>query len=143
ASVSVEVKYQGRSSEVRTNRYGVGRVALMVGNGTESEIELRATDDSGRVGHWKEHFTRFGGPGIRISSERTLYRAGEAVSLQLESSPELPSDQVVLVHAIAGDVRVASRLVRLEKHKGNVSFPYDSAFRRTVAFVAWNATDPR
>ena len=143
ASVSVEVKYQGRSSEVRTNRYGVGRVALMEGNGTESEIELRATDDSGRMGHWKEHFTRFGGPGIRISSERTLYRAGEAVSLQLESSPELPSDQVVLVHAIAGDVRVASRLVRLEKHKGNVSFPYDSAFRRTVAFVAWNATDPR
>ena len=55
----------------------------------------------------------------------------------------MPSDQLVLVHALTEKKRIAGKIVRIINHHAEVTFPYQDEFQRTVTFVAWDAYDPK
>lgn len=142
APTAVEIRFGGRTASLRTNRYGIGK-ALFANRQRETDaLEIKATDAAGLTGSWREQYWPEGTAQLRLETSRTIHRAGEAVTLQITSPPEGAPNQLVLVHAISGDQKVASRVARISNHKGEITFPYQSQFRRTVVFVAWNAVDP-
>ncbi len=144
ATTAVSILFHGQTTSLRTNQYGVGKAFLPRREGKYEQIEAHATDGNGQTGTWKEMYWPAGGADLRIETSRTLHHAGESVALQISASPEDPADQFVTVRAIAGDRSVASRIVRLLNRKGDVTFPYQPEFRRTVVFVAWGRrTDTR
>jgi hypothetical protein len=128
AAATVELRAGGRVAKASTNRYGVGRVAWEA----EGEVEVRATDAAGLSGRHAEYVSAGVRSPLRWELGRTLHRAGEAVTVGLMSSA---AEQAVVVHAIAEGRRVASRVVLLKNHRGEVTFPYQAEFRRTVVFA--------
>jgi hypothetical protein len=142
AAAAVDILYQGRTTSLRTNRYGVGKAYLAHGEDDEELVEARATDGNGRSGTWKEHYSPIARAHLRVETNRTLHHAGESVTLQITAPPEDAGDQFVMADAIAAERSVASRIVRLIGHKAEVTFPYQPEFRRTVMFAIWNAANP-
>jgi hypothetical protein len=143
ASADVEIQLQGRTTRLHTNRYGVGKAELVSsGEGIEDGAIIRAGDAAGQTGIWKERYWQAGLGILHMEASHTIHRAGEAVTLRITSPPEAPSDQAVMVHAIAGDSKVATRIAQLTNHTGDVTFPYQPEFRRAVVFVAWNGVEP-
>lgn len=142
ASTRVEVHYQEQTVTLHTNRYGVGKAFVSIGNDDESELTARASDASGRTGTRTERYWRRGIEYYRLETARTVYRAGESVELRISALPDVATDRFVVVNAVAGDQPVASRIARLVDGKASVAFPYQSEFRRTIMFAAWNAASP-
>ena len=143
ASASVSIQFQGKTASLTTNRYGVGKTALVNGEDVEDGPVIKATDVSGKSGHWKERYWSAGLGLLRIETRHTIHRVGQSVTLQVASAPDAPAEQAVLIHAISGDRKIATRIVQLTNHRGEVTFPYQLEFRRVIVFVAWNAVDPR
>lgn len=143
ASAYVSIQFQGTTTTLTTNRYGVGKTSLVSRDDVDDEPFIKATDGSGNTGQWQERYWQAGLGLLRIETRQTIHRAGQAVTLQVASPPDAPAEQAVLIHAISRDRKIASRIVQLTNHKGEITFPYQPEFRRTVVFVAWNAVDPR
>ncbi|HBY63910.1 MAG TPA: hypothetical protein DEH78_29135 [Solibacterales bacterium] len=143
ASASVSLQFQGKTTTFTTNRYGVGKTALVSREDVDDGPVITVTDGSGNTGQWKERYWQAGAGLVRIQTRQTIHRAGQAVTLQVTSPLDAPPEQAVLIHAISGDRKIATRIVQLTNHLGEITFPYQPEFRRTVVFVAWNAVDPR
>ncbi|MBL8295790.1 MAG: carboxypeptidase regulatory-like domain-containing protein [Bryobacterales bacterium] len=136
AAATVEVRWKGEMLRVQTNRYGVGKLLFPSGE-TEGDVVFQARDATGLAGSWTETSWREGQSLLRMEPARTLYRAGEAVTLRLVADPSARGDGAVLIHAIAEGRRVATQVARLANHRCAVTFPYQPEFRRAVGFVAW------
>ena len=146
ASVSVEIRLHGRVITLHTNRYGVGRTLIPGDDGSNNEedgngLEITTTDAGGITGHWREPYWRTGTEPFRLETAYTIHRIGEAVSIKITAPPESPGDQSLIVHALIGTERIASRIVQITNHKGDVTFPYQPEFQGTVSFIAWNAVN--
>ncbi len=50
AETTVSLEALGQTDIIRTNRYGVGKAALVLGGGSRENIEARAVDSSGLIG---------------------------------------------------------------------------------------------
>ena len=144
AETSVELRYQGHLVQLRTNRYGVGKAYLDLADEAGGEIAARATDSSGATGTWTERIWSVNTAYLRVETERTFYRTGDSVTVRI-AAPQGNGSSIegVMVQAICDDAPVASRVVRLVDGKAEITFPYQSEFRRTVLFVAWNGADTR
>ena len=141
-SAKVDLRYGTRTASLRTNRYGVGKDELIFDADAPGQVEARAEDDSGEKGQWSEPYYRAGRETFRIESARTLYRAGESVSLDISAPPPEAGDFVV-IQAVAGDRSVVSQIAHLVNGRAHVDFPWRSEFRRKVVFVAWKAAANR
>jgi hypothetical protein len=141
ASTTVELRYQGQVATLHTNRYGLGKASILAGRDDSGILEARATDSAGQIGTWTERYWSRGLEHLRLETNRTLYRSGEPVTVTISAPPHEVTAEFVMLHAIAGDRSVASRIVQLVDGKGQVTIPYQAEFRRTVVFVAWNAAD--
>jgi len=140
APTGVEVRSKTKTAHLQTNKYGVGKIAWTSDNETADDLVFSAADSTGQAGTLKQHYWQSGtGDAFRIESPQTIHRTGQAVSLRIESPPDAPPDQLVTVDAIASDRQVSSRIVHLTNHHGEVTFPFQPEFRRTVLFVAWRA----
>jgi hypothetical protein len=146
ASAAVEATFQGRTIKLNTNRYGVGKIYLTFINNDDPDVDrtikAKAVDVTGATGKWSEGYWNHYQI-IRLETSRTIYRAGEPVTLKIALPPEYPADQLILIHAISQERKIASRVVRLKNHNGEVTFPYQPDFQREVGFIAWNAVNPR
>jgi len=136
ASASVDI---GGKSTVRTNRYGVGKLQ---GEFFGDDVLVTATDNQGLTGSLKQDIEERRTL-VNIEPNKTLYRAGEAVTLRISSPPEHQPTEHLMITAYSDAGLLAQRIVRLENHRGEVTFPYQPEFRRGVVFVAWNGTAPR
>jgi len=134
AASMVTLRFQHRIVKLTTNRYGVGKAEW-----SASRIEVEAVDSAGLVGHHVEPWYPGEPSALRWQSGRTLYRAGEPVTLRLTSPADRPAEEYMVIYAVAGDQRVASRVAHLVNHRAEVTFPYQADFRRTVVFAT--ATD--
>jgi len=139
AQTTVELLQDGHKTAVQTNRYGVGK-ALLPPSLSDS-LEARATDANGLIGTWKEQYWFNGAARLRLEATKSLYHAGEDVTLRITAPPDGPSDQLIVVHAVAGDTAVARQVAHILDHKAQVTFPYEPKFRRKVIFTAWGAPD--
>jgi hypothetical protein len=139
ASALVEIIAGSQSSTLRTNKYGIGKVLV---NLESTTIGVKATDAQGLTGTLRE-FTSPGTRVLRMESDKTIHRAGESVTLRIISPPDHPSVEFLMIHAHSDSGIVAQRVVRLQDHRGEVTFPYQPEFRRRIVFSAWNGVDPR
>ncbi len=143
APAAVNIQFQGKITSLTTNRYGVGKTTLVGGEDVEDGPFIEATDASGNSGQWRERYWSAGFGLLRIETSQTIHRVGQSVTLRVTSAQDAPAGQAVLIHAVSGDRKIATRIVQIVNHRGEVTFPYQPEFRRVIVFVAWNAVDPR
>jgi hypothetical protein len=123
---------------VRTNRYGVAKVSgLSVPGNADSEnfsISFRARDHKGELGHHTESMWYSDQFGIRVETDKALYKPGESIEVQLSTSRP---DATVVVEAVHDFRVLASKLVHLRHGQANVSFAASDRFQNEVSILAY------
>jgi hypothetical protein len=142
APAAVEVHYCGSTTSLQTNRFGVGKALLKRGELCEPSVDVKAADAAGLTGKSNEHYWSNDSVPYQLETQRTLHRLGEAVTLTVTGPAHLPANQFVMVDALIDGARVASRMVQLRNHRGEIAFPFQPEFRRVVVFAAWSAVQP-
>ena len=141
AETTVELKLEGQTATARTNRYGAGKAYLVFDHERGQDVQVRAVDGSGAAGTWTEHLWSSGHQELRLETDRTIYRTGDAVSVRI-TAPDAsgqPADRFLMLNAVQEESgSFASRVVHLVNGKGEAIFPYQAEFHRTVSFIAWN-----
>ncbi|MDT5294467.1 MAG: hypothetical protein QOJ76_1347, partial [Acidobacteriota bacterium] len=139
-----EVKEPERAIlKVKTNRYGVAKVTgpAFKGVETRNHIPLRfvARDREGRMGHHEEDFwLQDDGerPLIRVETDKTLYRDGEPIAVEVTSDTPRMS---VVVDAVSQGRVITSRSVRLTGGHASLVIPASEEFRDAVTVSATSA----
>jgi hypothetical protein len=138
----VEVANQaGVLGKGKTNRFGLARIELPAPNANDDEkLEVRAATAEGL--HARMELT-FDKPksGLWLRTDRTLYRAGEAVKCAVGSTG--PERQVLLVASNGDQQVVFTKSLWLKNGQAEVEIPYDKRFGRvlSVGVVAGAGSD--
>jgi len=123
---------------VHTNRYGVAKVSGLTipndGDSNDFSLSFRARDHKGRVGHHIESMWYFKRSGIRVKTDKTLYKLGEPIEVQLATSQP---DVTVVVEAAHEFQILASQLVRVRHGHADVVFPGGDKFENEVSITAY------
>jgi hypothetical protein len=131
AIANVEVNIGGKTTHLRTNRFGLARLAETPED--VDEIAVQAKDDAGLTGKWQQHVYGME-RNIQVETSRSIYRAGEPIHLRFTSTePHLD----LMVDAVHDGNVLASRAVSLANGRAELDFPYDPRFAGKVVFVAW------
>ncbi len=132
--------------KVRTNRYGVAKVSATAVSRDEerNNIPLRflARDRQGREGRhgedlWLSSY-RSDVPEIRVETNKTVYREGEPVSVELTSDARSMS---VVVDAVSQGRVLFSKSVRLSGGRASLVIPPGADFAGPIT-VAANSSAP-
>src|SRR6267378_5200339 len=123
---------------VRTNRYGVAKVSgLSVPGDNDSNnfsLSFRARDKKGEVGHHIESMWYSGRAGIRVETDKTLYKPSEPVEVQLATGAP---DVTLVVEAMHDFQIVASKLVRVRHGHAQAVFEENEKFQNDVSVLAY------
>jgi hypothetical protein len=142
AITTVKLDLNGSTQTIRTNRYGLAKALVALDDTSTREIVATATGPNGESATQTEWLYPGADESYHIQSSRILHRAGQSVSLRITTPPEAAAREVVVVHAIAGGLRLASRIIRLQDHQATIEFPYQKEFRGEVVFAVWGTADP-
>jgi hypothetical protein len=128
---------------VHTNRYGVAKVAgLSVpartahspNDSSNIELSFRAKDSKGEVGHHVESIWSNDSPGIRVATDKTLYKPGEPVQVRLATAEP---DLTLVVDALHDFQIIASKQVHVRHNTAEVVFDSTDKFENEVTVVAY------
>jgi hypothetical protein len=123
---------------VRTNRYGVAKVSGLTvpdhANSGRFSLSFRARDHQGEVGQHTESMWSFAHSGIRVETDKTLYKAGESIAVQLVTSKP---DTTVVVEAVHDSEVLASKLVHVRHGHASASFEASDKFQNEVSILAY------
>ncbi len=128
---------------VHTNHYGVAKVAgLNVPSPTTSsnngshnfDLSFHAKDNKGEVGHHIESMWSSDSPGIRVATDKTLYKPGEPVQVRLTTSQP---DQSVVVDAVHDFQVIASKQVYVRHNSAEVTFDSTEKFENEITILAY------
>jgi hypothetical protein len=124
---------------VHTNRYGVAKIGNLIVPGlsdTDSiALTFSAVDRHGATGQHTESIWYTSQPEILVSTDKTLYKPGEPISVQLRTGE---SDETVVVEAVSDDRVMASRIVRVRHGRADVVFDGTEKFKNEVTIVAYS-----
>jgi A-macroglobulin TED domain/Alpha-2-macroglobulin family/MG2 domain/Carboxypeptidase regulatory-like domain/A-macroglobulin receptor binding domain/Alpha-2-macroglobulin bait region domain/Macroglobulin domain MG3 len=125
---------------VKTNRYGVAKVASLDAGKTEGNDDLRlkltARDDQGRSGRDLYNYGDRHSPAMRVEIDKTLYRAGEPIKARLTSNSPRANWVVDLMR---GSRLLAMRAVQLKDGRAEIAFPFNQEFAGELMIVAYPA----
>ncbi len=129
-----------RLATVKTNRYGVAKVAsLDAGRAEENQalrLKLTARDDQGGSGrNVHEYWTR-SSPATRVETDKTLYRAGEPIKVRLTSNSSRAS---WVIDLMCGSRLLATRAVQLKEGRAEITFPFNQEFGDELMIDAYPA----
>jgi hypothetical protein len=124
---------------VHTNRYGVAKVSGLAAPGgadsSDFSLRFRARDREGAIGYHTESMWYYtGGPVIRVKTDKTLYKLGEPVAVQLLTSAP---DGTVVVEAVRDSQVLASKLLRVHHGRANALFESSDKFQNEVTILAY------
>lgn len=127
--------------KVRTNRYGVAKVSAppIARDEQRRNISVRfaARDRQGRAGTHGEDFwldaSNAGVPEIRVETDKTIYRAGEPITVELNSDAP---NMTVIVDAVSCDRVLVSKTVRLSGGRASLTVPTGADFDGPVNVTA-------
>lgn len=136
AAAAVVVRHDAVTFQLRTNRYGVGKFELPPRK-EDYKLSVTATDSRGETGSLNASSFALSVRSLDLMVPRTLYRAGESVTVRFRVPESVPVDSTLLVFALSEQRRLAHRLVRLANREGEVTFPWQPEFRRAITFDAW------
>jgi hypothetical protein len=139
-SKTKQVELERRLATVKTNRYGVAKVASLDAGKTEENDELRlkliARDDQGRSGQDIHKYVDLDAPAMRVETDKTLYRAGEPIKARLTSNSSRAN---WIVDLMRGSRLLTTRVVRLEEGRAEITFQYNREFSDGLMIVAYPA----
>ncbi|MBS1797074.1 MAG: carboxypeptidase regulatory-like domain-containing protein [Acidobacteria bacterium] len=156
AACDVELKGREEDSDqkfrtlqkIRTNSYGAGKIEFkrpkFEDESDDLEIQLVAKDKNGLkgtygVGEDNDESLEFDDDDVlRIVTDRTIYKPGEPIGVELESTVE---SGLVYVDVVSGFSVVESRAVRLTNHRATLEIPYRPEFRGEIKLAAFLETD--
>ena len=122
----------------RSDRYGVAAVETPpLPSSAEDRMVITAVAKDGRRGRRLERLYFEKGPGVDVSMTKTIHRPGEAIRARLRG-PESMKTVAVTVARDWG--ALATRVVPLRGGLGEVSFPYQEAFRGALSVTAYPIT---
>jgi len=128
---------------VHTNHYGVAKVAGLTvprlavppdKGAADFELSFHAKDNKGEVGHHSESMWFSDSPGIRVSTDKTLYKPGEPVQVLLTTSEP---DLSVIVEAVHDLQVIASKLVHVRHNTADVAFDSTDKFENEITILAY------
>ncbi len=128
---------------VHTNRYGVAKVAgLSVPSVTapadsvsqEFDLSFRAKDSKGAVGRHVESLRFYDQPGIRVGTDKILYKPGEPIQVRLTAAEP---DTTLVVEAVHDFRLLASKQVHLRHNYAEAVFDSTGKFENEVTIVAY------
>jgi hypothetical protein len=130
--------------KARTNRYGVAKVVAppIARDEQRRNIPVRfaARDRQGRAGTHGDDFWLDAGnagvPEIRVETDKTIYRAGEPVAVELTSDAP---DMAVVVDAVSRERVLTSKTVRLSGGRASLTLPTGTDFDGPVSVNATGA----
>ncbi len=116
----------------KTNRYGAAKVSGLwlrerAERGSEATLNLTARDGKGQTGSHAENIWLGSSRGVvRVETNKTLYRAGEPLEIELTSNVSNAS----AILSVMRDLQlVHSQAVRLRKGRAFVVLPYRAEFK--------------
>jgi len=123
---------------VRTNRFGVAKVSGLGVPGDEDSgnfsLSFRARDKNRGIGQHIESMWYSGRDGIRVATDKTLYKPGEPIEVQLATSEP---DVTVVVEAVHDFQILASKLVRVRHRHAQAVFEGNEKFQNEVSILAY------
>jgi hypothetical protein len=128
--------------KVKTNRYGVAKVSgpLVKRDEARANIPLRfiARDGEGRTGRheedfWLKGYYRAEVPELRVETDKSIYRVGESVNVEITSDAARLS---AVVDVTVEGRAVYSKPVRLSGGHASLVIPYSPEFRDAVKISA-------
>lgn len=123
---------------VRTNRYGVAKVSGLTVPGDaasqDSALSFKARDHKGEVGHHTESMWYSDRFRIRVETDKTLYKAGEPIEVQVATNNP---DTTVIVEAVHDSQVLASKLVHVRHGHATVSIKANDEFQNEVILLAY------
>ncbi|HKR13850.1 MAG TPA: alpha-2-macroglobulin family protein [Pyrinomonadaceae bacterium] len=133
-----DVNSTKRVSTVTTNRYGLAKITTRLPKDFEDKNEvgvvLSAMDSSGRKGSDTEEFRFDDDPGVRVETDKTIYRPGEPVNAVI-TAPGVEGTIVVDLSGETGLLR--SERVQLRGGRASITFPFRPEFRNSLSVVAY------
>jgi hypothetical protein len=133
--VSVDGKAVG---ELKTNRYGAGKLVAVLPAG--KTLALEATDAKGRRGRsedesWNWRWDRSEDlPEARLVTSKTIHRNGEPISLEVETS--FAEGRLAVDLAREYDL-LACLSVEIRNHRGHLTIPFRPEFRGAITLAAY------
>jgi A-macroglobulin complement component/alpha-2-macroglobulin family protein/carboxypeptidase family protein/MG2 domain-containing protein/A-macroglobulin receptor len=123
---------------VKTNRYGVAKVASLDLDKTEENRTLRlkliARDDQGGSGSNVHKYWERSSPAMRVETDKTLYRAGEPIKARLISNSPRAN---WIVDLMRGSRLLATRAVQLKDGRAEIAFPFNQEFSDELMIDAY------
>jgi hypothetical protein len=124
---------------IRTNRYGVAKVSNLAlskesAAGSEATLTFLAHDGKGASGRQTNSFSYTELPVIHLTTDKTLYRQGEAIRAEITASePEM----MVAFDVWQGPIAIRSQIIELHNGRAVLNVPYNKAFRDEVTLTAY------
>jgi hypothetical protein len=122
----------------KTNSFGAGKVefyAPQTGDADRDfEIQIIARDDRNRTGTFEEKIDFDEDDSVKIQTEKTIYKPGESVKINLSSSKK---DALIYVDIVKDWSVLESRFVKLKGGKGELKIPYNRKFKGDLTVAAY------
>jgi len=111
-----------------TNQYGVARILVPAG---ETEVQIVADDGKGARGHSKEPIYSHGGR-IRVGTDKSLYRAGESIRVEVTSDTPLPA---AALQVLREERPLLSQWLDLSKKQAAITVPWQEDFVHEITIA--------
>src|SRR5260370_3706294 len=127
-------------TKISTNRYGLARITglklpQLEQDSSDSGLMFEARDSHGVLGRHQERTNFQDGDVIRISADKALYRDGEPVSIQIESSLKMPT---LVVEVLSHSQLIQTEVFRLRTGRAWLTIPYSPQFQYNVEISAYD-----
>jgi A-macroglobulin complement component/alpha-2-macroglobulin family protein/MG2 domain-containing protein/carboxypeptidase family protein/A-macroglobulin receptor/macroglobulin-like protein len=124
---------------IKTDRYGLAKLAGVVlpkdaYDDKNLSLMFRARDNRGGSGKHTESWDFSRDAVVRISTDKPLYRDGEAIRAEITSNQ---SDLTLALDAIAEERVLKSQLVHLQNGRASVTVPYRREFAGAITLAAY------
>jgi hypothetical protein len=134
-----------RVATFTTNAYGLAKLSISKPPWSKDKervyLRFSAQDAEGRVGHRNEEFYYNDKPAIRVHTNKSLYRRGEPLVVNIISSEKNLEAAIV---DLSSEMQVLrSEKIRLEDGRGSITLPYDEAFKDEILVTAYANTGAR
>ncbi|HEX8891553.1 MAG TPA: alpha-2-macroglobulin family protein, partial [Pyrinomonadaceae bacterium] len=130
-----------RVANIETNSFGLAKVSLPKPPLDEGDdrvyLRFSAKDAQGQTGHQNEDFSYEDKPAIRIHLDKTLYRQGEPIRVNLTSSEK---NLEAVVDVVRNLQVLRSEVVHLSEGHASFALPDDGRFKDEISVMAcaWN-----
>jgi len=140
AQCNVEIKDRRDTvARLKTNSLGAGKFDIDIPRenivGSEYEIRVSARDKKGQIGTFEESFYLDDDDDeIRITTDKTIYKPGDVIDIELLSTQQ---SGYVYVDLVKSWTPVESRVAELHGGKARLTIPYKPSFKGDLVIAAY------